>query len=86
MLQYGLATTPAERRTTPRKHGENAKVRNRQRARQLHFDPDLQRIVDLWPNLSEAVRRAVLALVEAAPARGQAATASWCRGTGTGVE
>jgi len=35
------------------------------------LDPDLARILDAWPNLSEPIRRAMLALVESA-GRGKA--------------
>jgi hypothetical protein len=30
------------------------------------LDPDLQRVLDAWPTLPEAIRRAILALVDAA--------------------
>jgi len=33
------------------------------------IDPDLARILDIWPSLAEPIRRAVLALVESAGPR-----------------
>jgi hypothetical protein len=32
-------------------------------ARETQIDPDLARIVEAWPGLPEAIRRAVLALI-----------------------
>jgi hypothetical protein len=32
-------------------------------AREMQIDPDLARVVSAWPDLPEAIRRAVLALV-----------------------
>ncbi len=33
-------------------------------ARETQIDPDLARVIDAWPELPEAIRRAMLALVE----------------------
>jgi hypothetical protein len=35
-------------------------------ARETQIDPDLARVVSAWPNLPEAIRLAVLALVSSA--------------------
>jgi hypothetical protein len=35
-------------------------------ARELQVDPDLARLVDAWPTLSDALRAGIVAMVEAA--------------------
>jgi len=63
------ASKPAQDKVQKRLAGEGQKSFAQTFAREIENYPDLTRIVAAWPELPEAIRRAMLALVESALGR-----------------
>ncbi len=42
-------------------------------ARETQIDPDLARVINAWPELLEPIRRAILAMIQAATTKGLSA-------------